>query len=61
MENEYNVNQLAATIDQLREKTEALMQSAEGIPAVERNCTRLLASIKMLELNLSYAVIPYQE
>lgn len=61
MEKHFNVNQMAATIDQLREKTEALLQSSENIPAVKRNCTRMLASIKMLELNICDAILPDQD
>jgi hypothetical protein len=40
-------------IQQLRHDAEALLEKAHGMQAVERNLDRLLASIKMLELNIS--------
>ena len=42
-------------IRQLRRSAEALQKQAQGIQAVERNLVRLLASVKMLELNISDA------
>ena len=56
MENQFDLKQMAATIGRLRENTEALLQAAEDIPAVQRNCVRMLASIKMLEINVCDAV-----
>jgi hypothetical protein len=40
-------------IYQMRRSAEALQEQSQGIQAVERNLDRLLASIKMLELNIS--------
>jgi hypothetical protein len=42
-------------IHQMRRSAEALQKQAQGIQAVERNLVRLLASVKMLELNISDA------
>ena len=40
----------------LRKTAEELKQSAGDFPAIARNTARILASIKMLELNLSDVV-----
>ena len=37
----------------LRNTAEELKGLAENIPAITRNTTRLLASVKMMELNIS--------
>ena len=37
----------------LRNTAEDLKDLAENIPAITRNTTRLLASVKMMELNIS--------
>ncbi len=37
----------------LRNTAEELKDLAENIPAITRNTTRLLASVKMMELNIS--------
>ena len=40
-------------IQRLRQNAEELKEKDEGIQAVERNVDRILANIKMLELNIS--------
>jgi hypothetical protein len=40
-------------IQRLRQNAEELKKKDEGIQAVERNVDRILANIKMLELNIS--------
>jgi hypothetical protein len=40
-------------IQRLRQSAEELKEKDEGIQAVERNADRILANIKMLELNIS--------
>jgi hypothetical protein len=40
-------------IQRLRQGAEELKKKDEGIQAVERNVDRILANIKMLELNIS--------
>lgn len=37
----------------LRSTAEELQSLAENIPAITKNTTRLLASVKMMELNIS--------
>jgi predicted component of type VI protein secretion system len=40
-------------IQRMRQCAEALKKKDDGIQAVERNVDRILANIKMLELNIS--------
>ena len=47
------IEAMVELIGQMRRSAEALQKQAQGIQAVERNLDRLLASIKMLELNIS--------
>lgn len=58
MEKQYDLTRMADTIASLRQKAEELQQMAKDLPAVEKNTTRMLASIKMLELNICDAVPP---
>jgi prefoldin subunit 5 len=48
-----NIKDLDQSIRQLRQLAEELKGKAGGIQAIERNLDRILASIKMLELNIS--------
>jgi hypothetical protein len=48
-----DVKAIAQLIQQMRHNAEDLREKASGIQAVERNLDRILASIKMLELNIS--------
>lgn len=43
---------LAGLVGRIEEATLRLMEEAQGIQAVERNCRRILASARMLRLNL---------
>lgn len=56
MKKQFDLTRMADTIALLRQKTEELQQMAKDLPAVEKNTTRMLASIKMLELNICDAV-----
>ncbi|MEJ2067657.1 MAG: hypothetical protein P8Y09_06865 [Deltaproteobacteria bacterium] len=47
------LKELDQSIQQMRRIAEGLKSKAGGIQAVERNIDRILASIKMLELNIS--------
>jgi len=40
-------------IQQMRQAAERLSAVGEGFPAVEKNARRILASLKMLEINVS--------
>ncbi|RTZ95794.1 MAG: hypothetical protein DSY90_12285 [Deltaproteobacteria bacterium] len=44
---------MADYIGQLRETAEALQKMGKDLPAVDKNISRLLASVKMLELNIN--------
>jgi hypothetical protein len=45
-------------IQSMKKTAEELNKMAGGFPALARNTTRILASIKMLELNISDLVEP---
>lgn len=46
-------HEVCEIIEQMRKMTESLKKKGEGVEAVERNADRILASIKMLELNIT--------
>ena len=48
-----NLNDINVKIQQLKKTAEELNQEADGIPTLSKNTARILASIKMLELNIS--------
>jgi hypothetical protein len=48
-----NIKDLDHSIKRMRQLAEELKSKAGGMQAVERNIDRILASIKMLELNIS--------
>jgi hypothetical protein len=50
---EYKIGDMAARIRVLRETAVELKRISGGIQAVDRNVDRILASIKMLEINIS--------
>jgi hypothetical protein len=50
---DYDVSDIAKQISLLKKDAINLKQKAKGIPAVECNIDRILASIKMLEINIS--------
>jgi len=45
-------------LGRLREQGEALRQEAADFPGLERNCQRLLASLKMMEIDLGMLTVP---
>jgi len=51
--NEMDIKGMDARVRALRKSAEELKKMAEDFPALCRNTSRILASIKMLELNLS--------
>ncbi len=55
MAQEYDIKGMAAKIQALRKNAEALKEISGGIPAVDKNADRILASVKMLEINISDA------
>lgn len=55
MAQEYDIKGMSARISALRQDAEALREISGGIPTVDRNVNRLLASVKMLEININEA------
>ena len=53
MAEEYNVNEMAEKIQAIKEAATELKNISGGIQAVDRNVDRILASVKMLEINIS--------
>ncbi len=51
------LKQMAGEISKLKKTAEKLKDMGNDFPAVERNLRRILASIKMLELNVSDLVL----
>ena len=50
---EYKVEDMAQKIAALKQTADELKRISGGIQAVDRNVDRILASIKMLEINIS--------
>jgi len=50
---EYKIRDMAEKIQILKQTATELKRISGGIQAVDRNVDRLLASIKMLEINIS--------
>jgi hypothetical protein len=48
-----DLKEIDSKIQSLRKTAEELKQMGENFPALYRNISRVLASIKMLELNVS--------
>ena len=53
MQRHAELREIQQRIQSLRKTAEELKQSTGDFPALSRNTARILASIKMLELNLS--------
>ncbi len=56
MDKHTNIRDMQQKILTLRKTAEELRRSTDDFPALARNTARILASIKMLELNLSDVV-----
>jgi hypothetical protein len=52
------MGKMAAGIQSIRQEAEVLKRLSEEIQAVERNADRILASVKMLEINVSDFFLP---
>ena len=52
MAEEYKIEDMAAKIRELKKMATELKSVSGGIQAVDRNVDRILASIKMLEINV---------
>ncbi len=53
MSQKINLSEVDKEIKQLKRTSELLMDQSERLPALQKNITRILASIKMLEINIS--------
>jgi len=53
MSKEINLKEIDSKIQGIKEAAGELKQMAGEFPALERNTARILASIKMLEINIS--------
>ena len=49
----WNVEEMTGIIRELRRNAEALKEKGKGIAAVERTVERILAGIRLLEINIS--------
>jgi hypothetical protein len=53
MTQQYDIKGMTDKIKALRKNAEALKDIAGDFPAVVKNCDRILADIKLLEMNIS--------
>ena len=53
MDAEYNVKEMAEKIQVIKRAATELKHISGGIQAVDRNVDRILASVKVLEINIS--------
>lgn len=53
MAEEYKIREMAEKIKAIKDSTTELQRISGGIQAVQRNADRILALVKMLEINVS--------
>jgi hypothetical protein len=53
MGRQIDLNEINAKIQRMKKTAEELNQIGEDFPAIARNTVRILASVKMLEINVS--------
>lgn len=53
MSSRIDLNQIADQIETMKKAAENLSRYGESFPALDKNTRRILASIKMLEINVS--------
>ncbi len=53
MTESYHVKEMAEKVQAIKEAAAELQNISGGIQAVDRNVDRILASVKMLEINIS--------
>ena len=56
MAEEFDIKTMADIVGSLRRDTEKLREIGAGMPTVEKNAERILAGIKMLEININDVV-----
>jgi hypothetical protein len=52
MAQEYNIKEMVSIIKALRKNAESLKEVSGGIPAVVKNADRILADVRMLEIDI---------
>ena len=55
MTHEYDMKSMVTKIKALRRNAEALKEIAGDFPTVIKNCDRILADVRMLEININDA------
>jgi hypothetical protein len=58
MPTEYELDQMVESIRSIRQAATDLKRQSGGIEAVDRNVDRILASVRMLEINISDVAAP---
>jgi hypothetical protein len=53
MAQQYDIRAMADLIESLRKNAENLKEIAGDIPTVQKNADRILANVKMLEININ--------
>ena len=53
MAQQYDIKAMAALIESLRQDAEKLKKISNGISTVEKNADRILANVRMLEININ--------
>jgi hypothetical protein len=53
MTESYHIEEMAEKVQAIKEAATELQNISGGIQAIDRNVSRILASVKMLEINIS--------
>ena len=53
MKHEFDLKGMDEKIRLLKKISEDILEEADNFPSLSRNCRRILASVKMMELNVS--------
>lgn len=56
MSSEFNLKEVVKKIREIKQATLELKQQSGGVQSIDRNADRILASVKMLEINFSDVV-----
>lgn len=61
MKSQIDINRIHSKIQLMKSTAEELSRLGQDFPAIARNNARILASIKMMEINISDLMYLYQE
>ena len=53
MNNKFDIKEIDSKIKIIKSAAEELKKMSDSFPAIERNTTRIMAGVKMLEINIS--------